>query len=111
MGDPPHSRLGSVATTPVLPNPCHLRSAQSRDNAKFIHNPFHIGDEQQVHHLWGEEAQKGRNRNKNRGKKANRGIRYMKSACVYVPLCCLCSKIITQIGAAGYAAGAAGAAI
>ena len=72
-------------------------SVQSRDNAKFIHSPFHIGDGQQVHHLWGEEAQKGKNNNKNRGKKAYRGIRYMKNASVYVPLYCLCSEIISLI--------------
>ena len=53
----------------MLPNPCRLRSAQSRDDAKFIQGPFHIGDRQQVHHLWGEEAQKGKNSYKNREKR------------------------------------------
>ena len=42
-----------LATAPVLPNPCHLRSAQSGDISKFTHGPFHIGDGQQVYHLWG----------------------------------------------------------
>ena len=67
---PPTFGVGPwLATTPVLPNPCRLRSAQSGDDAKFIHGPFHIGDGQQVHHLWGEEAQKSKNSNKNRGEK------------------------------------------
>ena len=52
------------------------------DDSKFIHSPFHTGDGQQVHHLWGEEAQKGKNSNKNRKKRAYRGIRYIKNACV-----------------------------
>ena len=76
---PPPLGVGSwLATTPALPNPCRLRSAQSRDNAKFIQGPFHIGDGQHVHDLWGQEAQKGKNSNKNMGKKAYRGIRCIK---------------------------------
>ena len=39
------------------------------DDTKFIHGPFHIGDGQQVHRLWGEKAQKGKNSNKNGGGK------------------------------------------
>ena len=31
--------------------------------------PFHIGDGQQMHHLWGEESQKGKNSNKNKGER------------------------------------------
>ena len=77
-----------------LHNPCHLMSAQNGDTSKLIH--IHIGDGPQRHHLWGEEAQKGKNSNKNRGKRVYRGIRCIKSACVYVALYCLYSRIITQ---------------
>jgi hypothetical protein len=60
-----------------------------------------------MHHLWGEEAQKGENSNKNGGKRVYTGMCYIKKACVYVPLYCLRSKIIAKLRAAG-AAGAAG---
>ena len=36
------------------------------DDAKVIHRLFDVGDGQQVHHLWGEEAQSGKNSKKNR---------------------------------------------
>ena len=49
-----------LATAPVLPNSCRLRSAQDGDDSKFIHGPFHIGDRQQVLYLRREEAQKGK---------------------------------------------------
>ena len=90
-----------LATTPALPNPCRLKSAQSRDDVKFIQGPFHIGDGKHVHNLWGEKAQTRKSGNKNRGKRAHRGIRYIKNECVYVPLYCLWSKIITQNCAQG----------
>ena len=48
-----------------LHNPCHLTSAQNGGTSKLIHGRFHIGDDPQRHHLWGEEAQKGKNGNKN----------------------------------------------
>ena len=50
-----------------------------------------------MHQLWGKEAKKGKSSNKHEGKRVYKGIRCIKNACVYVPLYCLCSKIITQI--------------
>ena len=44
----------------------------------------------------GGRGPKGKNSNKNRGGRVYRGIRYIKIACVYVPLYCLYSRIITQ---------------
>ena len=84
-----------------LYDPCHLTSAQSRDTSKLIQGQFHIGDGTQKHHLRGEEAQKAKNSNKNRGKGVYRGKRYIKSACVYAPLYCLYSRIITQTAPQG----------
>ena len=84
----------------MLRHPCILggpqRQARGSKSSKLIHGQFHIGDGPQRHHLWGEEAQKGENSNKNRGERVHRGIRYIKIACVYVPLYCFYSRIITQ---------------
>ena len=80
-----------------LHNPYRLTSAQSGDTSKLVHGQFHIGDGPQRHHLWGEETQKGKEGNKNRGERVHRGTCYIKSAYVYVPLYCLYSTIITQI--------------
>ena len=84
----------------MLRHPCILqgpqRQARGLKSSKLIHGQFHIGDGPQRHHLWGKEAQKGKNSNKNRGERVYRGIRYTKIACVHVPLYCLYSRIITQ---------------
>ena len=33
--------------------PCRLGGLQSEEDSKLIHGLFHIGNGQQVHHLWG----------------------------------------------------------
>ena len=43
-----------------LHKPCRLGGPQIGEDSNWIHGPFHIGDRQQMHHLWGEEAQKGK---------------------------------------------------
>ena len=116
LGDPQQRGTKSEVATSPLPSrgpkrgrKCYATLAFSGvPNAKLgsksskpIHGQFHIGDGPQRHHMWGEEAQKGKNTNKNRGKRVYRGMRYIKIACVYVPLYCLHSKIITQTRAAG----------
>ena len=92
--------LGAQKRAEMLRYPCILRGPQRQvrgsKSSKLIHGQFHIGDGAQRHHLWGEEAQKGKNSNKNRGERVYRGIRYIKIACVYAPLYCLYSRIITQ---------------
>ena len=84
----------------VLRHPCILggpqRQARGSKSSKLIQGQFHIGDGPKRHHLGGKEAQKGKNSNKNRGKRVYRGICYIKIACVYVPLYCLYCRIIAQ---------------
>ena len=108
LGGPPTMGTKSEVATSPLPSwgpgigrngyitPTFSGGAQSGDTSKLIHGQFHIGDGPPRHHLWGQEAQKGKNSNKNRGKRVYGGIRYIKSACVYVPLYCLYSMITTQ---------------
>ena len=83
----------------MLCHPCILgglqRQARGSKSSKLIHSQFHIGDGPHRHHLWVEEAQKGKNGNKNGGESVYRGIRYIKIACVYA-LYWLYSRIITQ---------------
>ena len=85
MGWRPHEALTQPNPTqprPLLgsgpgwqPRPCYLTLAvlgvpKGGTTQSSYTNPFHVGDGQQVHYLWGEEAQKGKNRNKIRGGRA-----------------------------------------
>ena len=92
--------FGAQKRAEMLCHPCILggtqrqaggRNPQSSYTANSILGTVHKGTI-----CGGEEAQKDKNSNKNRGKGVYRGIRYIKIACVYVPLYCLYSRIITQ---------------
>ena len=61
--------FGAQNRAEMLRHPCILggpqRQARRSKSSKLIHGQFHFGDGPQRHHLWGEEAQKGKNSNKN----------------------------------------------
>ena len=78
----------------MLCHPCILggpqRQARGSKSSRVIHGQFYIGDGQQRHHSWGEEAQKGKNSNINRGNGVYRGIRYIKlHVCMYHYIACI----------------------
>ena len=81
-------------------HPCILmgpqRQARGSKSSKLIHGQFHIGAVHKSTICGGNRPKKVRIVTKIGGKGCIWGIRYIKIACVYVPLYCLYSRIITQ---------------
>ena len=82
---PPPPEVGAwLATAPVLPKLCRLKRAHGVDDSKFIQCPFHTSDGQQVHYLWGQEAEKGKTSNKKKGERLYKLQKKRMSVCTTI---------------------------